>query len=173
MNSLNYNEAGLKLSSIALKLYRSRRYRHEQSLIAERFLDAALDAGRLVSELQACPREHLGFTAARALEGVDKLVYLAFFMRDEGFYTEREIDPVVSAAKTLRPVILNIIKEEEKKRKEAKRPAPVTPVYITAPAPARAPAPAPSNAAPRPAVKPAAKPAVKRHIDPDGFDDPI
>lgn len=109
MKVLNMDVAGFKLAQLALALYNRRNGKREQHFLSDKLADAAIEAGRLVADVQTFARNRRAAVSERALDGVNKLVFIVYLMKNEGVYSEYEIDPVISLAQEIKTQLIMYI----------------------------------------------------------------
>ncbi len=109
MKVLNMDVAGFKLAQLALALCNRRNVRREQHFLSDKLADAAIEAGSLVAGVQTYARNRKAGASERALEGVNKLVFIVYLMKNEGVYSEYEIEPVISLAQEIKTQLIMYI----------------------------------------------------------------
>lgn len=112
MKTLNFNLAGFHLTSLAMELYKSRSYRRGKAVLAQTLVDAALEAGRRVTEVHTYPANNRGPAAECALDCVSKLVFTVYLMKNEGIYTDSATAPVLQFAQTVKRELYRCISSE-------------------------------------------------------------
>lgn len=105
MKVLNMDVAGFKLAQIGLALY-NKRNKRELNILYGKLADAAIDAGRRVADVQAYAHDSRKPVAERALDSVNKLVFIVYLMKNEGIYDDSEIEPVISLAQEIKAQLL-------------------------------------------------------------------
>lgn len=109
MKVLNMDVAGFKLAQLSFALYNKSNNKRGLSILYGKLADAAIEAGRLVADVQAYARDSRERVSERALDAVNKLVFIVYLMKNEGFYSERDIGPVISLAQEIKAQLLTYI----------------------------------------------------------------
>lgn len=112
MKTLNFNVAGFHLTGLAMELYNSRTYRRNSAVLAQTLVDAAVEAGRRVTEVHTFPANNRGPAAERALDCVSKLVFTVYLMQNEGIYSKTATAPVLQFAQTVKEELYKCISSE-------------------------------------------------------------
>lgn len=155
MKTLNLDKAGFKLAHDVLVLHKERFFKRDQRVLEEALVNTSIDAGRAVAEVQITPAPQQGKAACRALDSVNRLVFILYLLKDEGVFGSRKITPVINHAQEVRNCLQEYIaKDCEAKRRQL---APQPPRYVPNYAPGY-------ERAPR-----YGKPAS--YVHPDGYDD--
>ena len=119
--SLDINTAGSEFVKSVLKRYRSAKYFREKEILAQKLLNAAIEAGSLITELSFCPEAKEDAVARKAMEELSKAMFVLKVMSDEGVYPQRRVEPVIDLSREVKEIIEPYLSDERPQE------APVTP----------------------------------------------
>ena len=120
MDSINLDEAGAQYIHAVTKLYRTGKYYCEKEVIAKKFLEAALEAGLLITKFSECTDASAKITLATdAMEQLKKSLFMLKIMKEEKYVSERRTHPVTDLAEKIKTTLSVYIAP----------PAPATPSY--------------------------------------------
>lgn len=106
MDSMGLDTAGVEYIHAVIKLYRTGKYFCEKEVLAKKFLNHAIDAGMLITQIGESSDAAVKVSlAGKATEELKNSLFVLKIMQEEGYYPERHVQPVTEIAEKIKTTL--------------------------------------------------------------------